>query len=169
MCRRQPPCVVNVSCCTRHHCALCLRTLVTQPTLLMFGARRRAMSAGVCASRSGGGASDSNTLPEYSPRSASLGAGLPARAGCWLPPPRAAAACAAAPRRARLRRMHSRAAAPRLRRGSYAAAASATQGESIVMPVVMLKRASPVQSCKPYIRFAIAPRINQGEANSLIG
>jgi hypothetical protein len=62
-----------------------------------------------------------------------------------------------------------RAAAPRLRRGSYAAAASATQGESIVMPVVMLKRASPVQSCKPYIRFAIAPRINQGEANSLIG
>jgi len=58
--------------------------------------------------------------------------------------------------------------AARRRRG-YAAAASATQGESIVMPVVMLKRASPVQSCKPYIRFAIAPRINQGEANSLIG
>ena len=65
--------------------------------------------------------------------------------------------------------MHSRAAAAARRRRGYAAAASATQGESIVMPVVMLKRASPVQSCKPYIRFAIAPRINQGEANSLIG
>ena len=54
---------------------------IAVPTIVlpMFGARRRALApirhlrpadAGVCASRSGGGASDSKTLPEYSAASA---------------------------------------------------------------------------------------------------
>jgi hypothetical protein len=64
------------------------------PTIVlpMFGARRRALApirhlrpadAGVCASRSGGGASDSKTLPEYSPRPACDGGGHCATAGTF--------------------------------------------------------------------------------------
>ena len=72
------------------------------PTIVlpMFGARRRALApirhlrpadAGVCASRSGGGASDSKTLPEYSPRPACDGGGHCATAG--TPTQNAAYAC----------------------------------------------------------------------------
>ena len=72
------------------------------PTIVlpMFGARHRTLApirhlrpadAGVCASRSGGGASDSKTLPEYSPRPACDGGGHCATAG--TPTQNAAYAC----------------------------------------------------------------------------
>ena len=75
---------------------------IAVPTIVlpMFGARRRALApirhlrpadAGVCASRSGGGASDSKTLPEYSPRPACDGGGHCATAG--TPTQNAAYAC----------------------------------------------------------------------------
>ena len=51
----------------------------------------RPADAGVCASRSGGGASDSKTLPEYSPRPACDGGGHCATAG--TPTQNAAYAC----------------------------------------------------------------------------
>ena len=73
------------------------------PTIVlpMFGARRRALApirhlrpadAGVCASHSGGGASDSKTLPEYSPRPACDGGEHCATAG--TPTQHTAYACA---------------------------------------------------------------------------
>ena len=76
---------------------------IAVPTIVlpMFGARRRALApirhlrpadAGVCASRSGGGASDSKTLPEYSPRPACDGGEHCATAG--TPTQHTAYACA---------------------------------------------------------------------------